>query len=1614
MRKIALIVSTFILLLSLGFENSIFAQSLLITEIQARNDSTLADEDGEFSDWFEVFNSGPTEIDLEGLGVTDDSSEPHKWRFPAVSLEAGGFLVVFASGKDLREPGQELHTNFQLSGDGEYLGLYSADGSTVISEYDPFESHADDESFGIAIAGESFVLFNEGVSARWRVPFAPNQRPSDWATLSFNDTSWQVGSAGFGFDVQGGGGGLAAENVAIGKPTSQSSTGFGFGPGNAVDGDLGNFTHTDAGENLPSTWEVDLEENFQIESVVIHNRDNCCTSRLRDITVSIIDNDDEVVFVSELLNEENELGGGGTSGPDELSLNLVALTGNPVLGRYVRVVRTPDPDLSGTGGTGNDDEADVLQMGEVQVFAAPPPETYNELISTDLSALMPGVTSSALIRIPFTVDPGLVLDQLVLRMQYDDGFVAYLNGTQVASRNAPGGLAWNSSATQERDDAQAVQFEAIDISAHLGSLLEGDNVLAIQGLNLNSSDDDFLIAASLRGQATVSSVTRHFLTPTPGEVNSDDFFNQVADTEFSIDRGFYDNPIGVEITSDTPDAQIRYTTDGTWPTESHGTLYTDSIQISQTTVLRAIAYRPGDRSSNVDTHTYIFLDDIIVQDYNATLARGFPASWGGTSADYGMDPDVIGQNGSDDYGGKYTAIIKDSLLAVPTISIVLPTNDLFAGNGIYTNSGSRGISWERAASFEVIHPDGTRGTQENCGLRLQGGAFRSHGLTKKHSLRVLFKEIYGDTKLRYPLLQEGSTERFDTLTLRANSNDGWQWSAAGDKPLYIRDSFGRQSHLDQGGVSSHETFCHVYLNGVYWGLYNPVERPDHSFGATYFGGDKENWDAISNRSASQGSMTAWNEMINLGRQGLGNHANYMRIQGRNPDGSPNPNLPHYLDVPNMIEYMICNLYLGNSDWPHKNYWVGRDRSSESTGFKFYMWDSEWSLDLRSGLNQNRVNVDNVAAEPYALCRPNLEFRMEFADRLHKAFSRGGTYYVDPSNKNWDTDHPERNRPAARFVELAEQIELAVVAESARWGDQHNSTPYTRDEHWARERDDLLANYFPRRSEIVLSQFQSAGLYPNISVPEFNVQDGYFDTETHLFISSGNGTIYYTTNGEDPRLEGGDVHPTAEALAGDIITVVVDQGDQVKFLVPDAGDAGLETDWTEVGFNDGSWLNRTTGVGYEEGSGYEDELGQDDSNLLYQTQSSLYFRISFDVDDPQFFTGMRLLMKYDDGFIAYLNGEKVAAMNDPDNPQWNSSATNSNSDSNATSFELFDISNFLDLLNDGENVLAIHGLNSSSNSSDFLIAPRLELTEAVDPSAIVLESGLNVKSRSLNGNDWSALNESTFYHVSHLDLRISEVHYHPRPSESGSFAPSEYEFIEFINTSDRVIDLTAYHLSGGIEFDFQDSLVDTLNPGQRVVLVENLEAFEQRYNGGAGILIAGEYSGRLSNGSEQLILEAPHEQVILDFSYSDSWFPATDGQGPSLTIVDELADPDSWFHPTSWRASSCIDGTPGLSDSECGDGGLQRPGDSNQDGHLDVGDAISLLLRIYRGKTDQLPCPEDAPTEGNNLLIFDINGDDTLDNTDVVSLLTFLYLDGEPPAAGTDCLFLEGCENVCSF
>ena len=591
---------------------------------------------------------------------------------------------------------------------------------------------------------------------------------------------------------------------------------------------------------------------------------------------------------------------------------------------------------------------------------------------------------------------------------------------------------------------------------------------------------------------------RCFGIPTPGAANDESAgCGFIEPLTFDPPRGFYDAPFTLSISTPTPGATIHYTTDGSEPTIDHGQTYSSPISISTTTVVRAMAFGPDLLPLPAVSHTYLFLDDVLQQSI-AGLPPEYPDKWtGGISADYDMDPTVV----SDPL---YAAEIKEDLEAIPTLSIATDVANLFdPQTGIYMHVGSRGVNWERPVSVEFFGRADGREFQINCGLRIQGALSRSPNL-RKHNLRLLFKGIYGPTKLEFPLFLDSNVERFDTVTLTAGH--GNSWSGGFERALYLRDTWAKDTQLAMGQVASHSTYVHLYLNGLYWGLYRPTERPTAGFLVEYFGGTKEDWDTVHSSKVSDGDKIAWNTMQDLANEDLSNPAKYGALL-------------QYLDVDNFIDYLIVNLYGANDDWDFHNYYAGR-RRQPGAGFKFFSWDAENILKNAKG-NRTSVNFYDSPSSVYDdLRRKSKEFRVRFGDHVHRHLFNDGALTAE--------------KALERLLARAEEIERAIVGESARWGDNRGrSTPFTRDVEWIKELNWQRLSFFSRRREIFLEQLRDKDLYPSIVAPSFNRHGGNFEPGFALEITAPDGIIYYTDDGSDPRLPGGGVSPSAVAYVAPI-------------------------------------------------------------------------------------------------------------------------------------------------------------------------------------------------------------------------------------------------------------------------------------------------------------------------------------------------------------------------------------------------------------------------------------------------------------------------------------------------
>ncbi|MGA2498880.1 MAG: lamin tail domain-containing protein, partial [Tepidisphaeraceae bacterium] len=289
-----------------------------------------------------------------------------------------------------------------------------------------------------------------------------------------------------------------------------------------------------------------------------------------------------------------------------------------------------------------------------------------------------------------------------------------------------------------------------------------------------------------------------------------------------------------------------------------GTQYTGPITISTTTTVRAVAYNGnGYMPSNVVTQTYVFPNDVIQQPVNPP---GFPGSWDTWPADYQMDPRVTTDPA-------YRNTLVEALESIPSMSIVSdktnlfdPANGIYANQAISLNSNYNGTPMRVPGSLEYFAADGSNDFQINAGVSIYGGVGRSPQY-KKHSFRIVFNSDYGGGKLVFPLFGDGGATSFNTLILRSQFNDAWTWT--GSLAQFIRDAFAPDLQIAMGDPSHHSQFVNLYVDGLYWGVYQATERPDADFSASYMGGSADDWES-NNAGYSNGvtnNLPAWNDLM---------------------------------------------------------------------------------------------------------------------------------------------------------------------------------------------------------------------------------------------------------------------------------------------------------------------------------------------------------------------------------------------------------------------------------------------------------------------------------------------------------------------------------------------------------------------------------------------------------------------------------------------------------------------------------------------------------------------------------------------------------------------------------
>ena len=961
-----------------------------------------------------------------------------------------------------------------------------------------------------------------------------------------------------------------------------------------------------------------------------------------------------------------------------------------------------------------------------------------------------------------------------------------------------------------------------------------------------------------------------FSTPTPGAMN----VPTVEQPVFSEPGRTFTGTLSVAISSPTPGAQIRYTTNGTQPTGSSA-LYTAPISVSTTTVVRARAFAAGFFDSPIVSRSYIAVDASVT-----TFESNLP------------------------------------IVVIDTFNTALNDTTLVPAAATFIDTAAGG----RAQMLGTPDFDG------RIGIRIRGSTSSQPTYLKKQFAVELWDENNADKKL--PLL--GLPAESDWILYAPYSEKSLMQNAlamkwANEQGRYASRTRFVEVYLNTDGGTS------IGYNSDYWGVYILMEKikggedrvniakmqPSDSTGDAVTGGyifKKDRIEITESTFTTTGGQTYVNvepdetEITAAQKTYITGYMNQFEAALFGPNFTdPVNGYSKFIDVDSWIDFWLVNEMTKNIDAFWLSTFFHKDR-----GGKVAMgpvWDFNLSLgqaNYRNGASAMGWMHESLTSTQYFYF-PRLfqdpAFKLRLVDRWQElrrtVYSTDAILSAIDANVATLSDH-NGNYPVGTVP--TQPSNNPVVRNFKRWNVLGTYTPaasyYDPQGRWI-EDVSMMKQWITARVKWIDSQFVPAPL-----------------------LSPPGGNISTTT----------PVSITPQAQAAPVDTTILAPGAPARAFVPSANIAG----WQNLGYSvPAGWLSGTTGVGYDTTSSpvnYLPLIGLNVGAPMQNVRTSIFIRVEFNVPDPASVGSLILKMKYDDGFFAWINGVRVIEANAPENvnPVFSTAAVGARDENAALQYVEFDISAARSQLVAGTNVLAIQAMNNTVGSNDLLIVPELVsrqyvsaatgavyyTTDGSDPRSadglpaasatayaapLTFAANTRLRARTLIGSDWSG-DADAIYTVAANTLAITEIMYNP--PAGGTFAAQDYEFVEVLNHGDEPLELGGFSLAEGITFAFPSG---TLDAGAHGVIVKSLAAFQSRY--GSALNVLGTFTGSLDNGGERLRLVSPQSESVQDFTYDDvaPWPVTPDGGGPSLEIIDPQGNAAD---PANWRASNVFGGSPG--------------------------------------------------------------------------------------------------------
>ncbi len=706
---------------------------------------------------------------------------------------------------------------------------------------------------------------------------------------------------------------------------------------------------------------------------------------------------------------------------------------------------------------------------------------------------------------------------------------------------------------------------------------------------------------------------RYFKPSTPGVANGTSTITNIAPKpNFSVGRGTFQDPFQLVLTCSDATATIRYTLNGGEPLAT-STAYTGPLTISATSVVRAAAFASNKVPSETVTHSYIFLDNVFNIGYppynnpgdpNNNPNYPNPPSFGGTQlpvawgsrtvtngafpgqipnlnpgqvpAVYGLSSAVTGDvtkrddNGVTNAAGKTNVErVKQGLRELPVISLVTSVPDMFSdqATGLFPTSGIDESDRTKPASLEMLNPDGTTTFATTCGVDIHGNSSRSPANCPKHGFTIRFKGAFGAGKLEAKLFGDSPVKDFNKIVLRADFNSSMAHHNGSTQPAVsssytkgqraratrTRDAWCKDTFRDMGRTAAHNAYAHLFIDGIYWGVYDATEPEDDDFGAHYYGGNRADY-VVYEQQAVGTTPQSGTDTIFSGDSVVP----FTRIAGTTGQGglgSASSNAIYeqykrYLDVPEFIDYLVLHFYVGHMDWGNSTAnWFCIRNAKIGGKFEFLPWDME---NLLWGNGNTVAEEDDRTGQVapgnlHASLKVNSQYLLDFADHVHKHMvASDGALLPASSIARWNKWKAVMNAnqmacETSRWGAYRRDVHRFNTSAAVQALDWVNGAPplYTWHEFWINETNRLLTDYFPVRTNNVMKQLRTASLYPMLNAPQIRdngtsvvvasqrVTAGFQVKFTNLsaplptnkagISTTVASTLYYTTDGNDPRV-----------------------------------------------------------------------------------------------------------------------------------------------------------------------------------------------------------------------------------------------------------------------------------------------------------------------------------------------------------------------------------------------------------------------------------------------------------------------------------------------------------------